>query len=224
MDLQRLAKVMAMAASDNEAEALHALRTANRLLNSAGLDFVALASRLGGAESSIRMEDLEDTVFDLRNEIRHLRAENERLRQGPVNLAAAAQDAAGVIRLRAELDEARETIAAERMRAERGVAVEASLRADLAQALDVADRLTRQFEPLRNRAERLEAENRRLSLVAAALKTELDERIADQSHPLPPIVQSPPPLPAQAVPMVVHKASHSRRGKAMPVGQYALFQ
>lgn len=240
MDVQKLAKVLAMAASDNDAEALHALRTAGRLLEGAGLDFVALAERLAGSGpvvSVTRLEDLEDTVFDLRNEVRHLRSENERLRKGlPVgpasaaatpNLADTAQDLAQTIRLQAELDAARSDMA-------QGKAREEDLRGDLAQAIDVAQRLTQQFETLKGRNDRLEAENRRLTLVAGALKAELDERIADRDHPLPSPTQRPDtiarpepmarveaaPRRAPAPPPVV--APH-RRGKAAPANQYALF-
>ncbi|ARJ66650.1 metalloendopeptidase [Magnetospirillum sp. ME-1] len=243
MDVQRLAKVLALAASDNDAEALHALRTAGRLLEAAGLDFVALASRLaegGPVVSATRLEDLEDTVFDLRNEIRHLRSENEKLRQGgPVagtgaaagGLAAAAQDVAQSIRLKAELDELRETLGAEKRRADAAQAAERTLHADLVQAAELAERLGAQFESLKGRADRLEAENRRLGLVAAALKAELDERIADQSHPLPPslpTVTSPAPAPVVRADPAPRRASApppaARRGKAgAPVNQYALF-
>lgn len=240
MDVQRLAKVLALAASDNDAEALHALRTAGRLLEGAGLDFVALASRLadgGPVVSATRLEDLEDTVFDLRNEIRHLRSENEKLRQGgPVaagGLAAAAQDAAQSIRLKAELDELRETLGAEKRRADAAQAAERALHADLVQAAELAERLGVQFDSLKGRADRLEAENRRLGLVAAALKVELDERIADQSHPLPPplpTVASPVPAPVVRAEPAPRRASApppsaaARRGKAgAPASQYALF-
>ncbi|MBI3445889.1 MAG: DUF2786 domain-containing protein [Magnetospirillum sp.] len=237
MDVQRLAKVLAMAASDNEAEALHALRTAGRLLDGAGLDFVALAGRLaesGPVISSTRLEDLEDTVFDLRNEIRHLRSENESLRRsGPAaapaaGLANAAQDAAQLIRLRAERDELQETLSAEKRRADKAQADETALRGDLGQAIEMAERLAAQFETLKGRADRLEAENRRLGLMAAALKGELDERIADQTHPLPPTAPVIPPVaraepaPRRAAPPPV--AAAARRGKpATPVNQYALF-
>jgi len=236
MDVQRLAKVLALAASDNDAEALHALRTAGRLLEAAGLDFVALASRLaegGPVVSSSRMEDLEDTVFDLRNEIRHLRSENEKLRQGgpaPVGgLASAAQDVAQTIRLKAELDELRETLGAEKRRADAAQAAERALHADLVQAAELAERLGAQFDSLKGRADRLEAENRRLGLVAAALKGELDERIADCNHPLPPVAQqAPAPVlraePAPRRPSTPPPPAMARRGKAgAPVNQYALF-
>ncbi|MDO8605510.1 MAG: metalloendopeptidase [Phaeospirillum sp.] len=232
MDVQKLAKVLAMAASDNDVEALHALRTADRLLNNAGLDFVALAERLsasGPVISATRMEDLEDTVFDLRNEVRHLRSENERLRQPGVaapNLACAAQDVAQAIRLQAELDGLRAELV-------KGKADELALRGDFAQAIAVAERLTRQFEQMKGRNDRLEAENRRLSLVAGALKAELDERLADRNHPLPTPTQRPDTI-ARPEPMARVEPSAPRRvapspalairgGKPAPVGQYALF-
>ena len=245
MDVQKLAKVLAMAASDNEAEALHALRTATRLLGNVGLDFVALASRLSDSSQESpdgRIDEMEDAIFDLRNEIRHLRTENERLRQGlaapppttppPANLAAATQDAAQVIRLRAELDAALDQLSGLRTDQQ---ASELALRADLAQAIDVAERLTRQFDQIKGRADRLEAENRRLSLMAAALKAELDERIADSLHPLPSPTQRPDtiirpepmarpdPSPRRTTsPPATHPPA-PRRGKAPPAGQYALF-
>jgi hypothetical protein len=230
MDVQKLAKVLAMAASDNDAEAMHALRTAGRLLDNAGLDFVALAERLAASDEvapDSRREDLEDAIFDLRNELRHLRAENERLRQAPAqavppvaapNLANAAQDAAQVIRLRAELDCARQELVRANSEAE---ARETALRADLGQAIEVAERLTRQFSQIKGRSDRLDAENRRLSLVAAALKAEMDERVADRLHPLPPskpepfLRSEPPPRRAAQPP--------ARRSKTPPPGQYALF-
>ena len=224
-----------MAASDNDTEALHALRTAGRLLDNAGLDFVALAERLSTSDPTVsltRLEDLEDTVFDLRNEIRHLRSENERLRLGTPaaapNLADAALGAAQTIRLQAELDAVRAELAQSRGQ-------ESALRGDLAQAIDVAERLTRQFETLKGRNDRLEAENRRLTLVAGALKAELDERIADREHPLPTPTQRPEsivrpepmaraePAPRRAAgpPAVVVPAP--RRGKPVAANQYALF-
>ena len=84
MDVQKLAKVLALAASDNDTEALQALRTAKRLLEGEGADFVELARRLteGAQSDAVGREVLEDAIFDLRNEIRHLRSENERLKQG----------------------------------------------------------------------------------------------------------------------------------------------
>ncbi|KIL98146.1 hypothetical protein CCC_01207 [Paramagnetospirillum magnetotacticum MS-1] len=238
MDVQRLAKVLALAASDNDSEALHALRTAGRLLEGAGLDFVALASRLaesGPVVSSTRLEDLEDTVFDLRNEIRHLRSENEKLRQtGPGaagGLANAAQDVAQTIRLKAELDDLRETLGAEKRRADAAQAAEQALHADLTQAFEMVEHLTTQFENLKGRADRLEAENRRLSLVAAALKGELDERLADRNHPLPPVAAPPAPAPVLRADPAPRRTSApppptvgTRRSKAgLPVNQYALF-
>lgn len=239
MDVQRLAKVLALAASDNEAEALHALRTAGRLLEAAGMDFVSLAGRLaeGGAAplpNAERLEDLEDALFDLRNEVRRLRSENERLRQGgaaPSGLAEAAQDAAHLIRLTAELGETREALAVERRRAERAEGNEQSLHTELVRALGAAETLTTQVETLKGRCDRLEAENRRLGLVAKALRGEMDEMLADRNHPLPPPASLPPPAPVVAVAEPAPRRAVAaptppavRRGKvAPPAGQYALF-
>lgn len=240
MDVQRLAKVLALAASDNDAEALHALRTAGRLLEGAGLDFVALASRVaegGPVISSTRLEDLEDTIFDLRNEIRHLRSENETLRQtgpAPANgLASAAQDVAQIIRLQAERDELRQALGAETRRADAAQAAEQARLGDLAQAIDAAERLAAQLEALKGRTDRLEAENRRLGLVATALKGELDERLADRNHPLPPVAASQIVSPVAAPVVRAEPAPRrpaapppppARRPKAAPpVNQYALF-
>jgi regulator of replication initiation timing len=242
MDVQRLAKVLALAASDNEVEALHALRTAGRLLESAGLDFVALAANLAGGgplHGATRLEDLEDTVFDLRNEIRHLRSENEKLRrEGPAapapGLADAAQDAALLIRLKAELDDTKDTLAAEKRRADGAEREILVLHGDLGQAVAVAEQLANQAETLKGRCDRLEAENRRLGLVATALKGELDERLADRTHPLPPAAP-PSTATAPAAPPVARaepaprrptaSAQPPRRAKsaALPANQYALF-
>ncbi|RAU23761.1 metalloendopeptidase [Paramagnetospirillum kuznetsovii] len=240
MDVQRLAKVLAMAASDNEAEALHAVRTAKRLLDNAGLDFVALAERMSAAgpmTSSSRVEDLEDAVFDLRNEIRHLRSENERLRQGqPVAAPAAPNlaDAAATLRLQVELDTARQTLARHRADAE---AAELALRADLTQAIAAMERLTEQYGEIKSRNDRLEAENRRLTLVASAVKAELDERMADRIHPLPTPTLRPDSI-ARPEPMARIEAkskveappprraaphSAASRAKPTPANQYALF-
>lgn len=181
MDAQKLAKVLAMAASDNESEALHALRTARRLLDGHGVDFVEVARRVaeaqpaGAGSAGAHIEDLEDAVFDLRNEIRHLRAENERLRQSrpaPVDtpsFADAARDAAAAIRLRAELAETRdrtELLEAEVLRLK---AHEVQTREHLKQEMAEAARLAARVEDLDRRRLRLEAENRRLTIEAQAL-------------------------------------------------------
>lgn len=176
MDAQKLAKVLAMAASDNETEAVHALRTARRLLDGAGVDFVEVARRVACApvpdagSAQARLEDLEDSIFDLRNEIRHVRAENERLRQGhtattPVvqpSLAEAAREAAESIRLRAELANLRDLhdeLGAELLRLKaHGIGL--SEQAKLARA--EAARLAGRVQELDGQRARLEAENRRL--------------------------------------------------------------
>lgn len=210
MDAQKLGKVLAMAASDNETEALHALRTAKRLLDGHGLDFVELAGRLAGRHS--HAEALEDAVFDLRNEIRHLRAENERLRQGrpavppPASLHEAARDAAELIRLRAELDGARAETA-------RVLAHQESLQEQFRHALAEAGELGVRLAEVESRRMRLEAENRRLSHANHALTVDLAEA-RTRTLPVPVVAEQ--------------KGSDHKRGKshassAKGRGQYALF-
>ncbi len=194
MDAQKLAKVLAMAASENEAEALHALRTARRLLDGHGVDFVEVARRVADGQPAAagspraQVEDLEDAIFDLRNEIRHLRAENERLRQGrapapaaePASFADAAREAAAAIRLRAELADARdrlETLENEMLGLR---AHEAQTREHLKQEMAEAARLAARAEEADNRRLRLEADNARLAAEAGAL----GDRVADLSAQL----------------------------------------
>lgn len=223
MDAQKLAKVLALAASDNEAEAVHALRTARRLLDGHGMDFVALAARLG-AEGD---EALKDAVFDLRNEVRHLRAENEKLRQGrppsaasAPNLADAARDAAELIRLRAELDQAR----AEAQRAHHH---QEGLQEQFRQALAEAGQLALRLSEAESRRMRLEAENRRLTHANHALKVDLAAAQAQgqaQATVVP--VHVPGPLLRSSVAEMV--AADRKKGKAggastKGVGQYVLF-
>ena len=210
MDAQKLAKVLAMAASDNETEALHALRTARRLLDGHGLDFVELAGRLSGAGD----EALKDAVFDLRNEVRALRAENERLRQGRPAVPAgapslhdAARDAAELIRLRAELDGAR-------AEAQRAQMHEATLQEQFRQALAEAGELGLRLSEAESRRMRLEAENRRLGHANHALKVDLAEARAIR-----------PSAPPTVVAAAVGDQSKGKRGgvSAKGRGQYVLF-
>jgi chromosome segregation ATPase len=182
MDYSKLAKVLALAASDNPTEALHALTTARRLLEAEGADFVELARRLAEAEAvgngGVDREVLEDAIFDLRNEIRHLRSENERLKQGrgmpaagvaePPSFQDAARAAADVIRLRAELDEAAGHLA-------RAEAAEAELRRALAVAEAEGATMAARLAEADARRMRLEVENRRLSHANHALGVELRE-------------------------------------------------
>lgn len=223
MDAQKLAKVLALAASDNEAEAVHALRTARRLLDGHGMDFVALAARLseGGDEA------LKDAVFDLRNEVRHLRAENEKLRQGrpasassapnlAPNLADAARDAAELIRLRAELDQAR-------AEAQRVHHHQEGLQEQFRQALTEAGQLALRLSEAESRRMRLEAENRRLSHANHALKVDL---AAAQAQAVAAPVHVPGPLARPSVAEMV--VTDRKKGKAggvstKGVGQYVLF-
>lgn len=215
MDVQKLAKVLALAASDNDSEALHALRTAKRLLDGHGADFVELARRLAEGGSGRDAEALEDAVFDLRNEIRHLRAENERLRQGrgpaaaaePPSIHDAAKDAAAAIRLRAELARLSEELEATRTELLRVRAHEATMHDQFREALAEAGRISVKLAETDSRRMRLEAENRRLSHANHALTVELEEARSAK--------------PAAASPD--HPAKHAKRGKAgTGSGQYAL--
>lgn len=213
MDAQKLAKVLALAASDNETEALHALRTARRLLDSHGSDFVDLSNRLAGGGAS---EALEDAVFDLRNEVRHLRGENERLRQGrpapggatvPPSFQDAARDAAELIRLRAELD----TLRAEVLRLQ---AHEITVQEQFRHALAEAGALGVRLSEVESRRLRLEAENRRLSHANHALKLDLAEAQA--------LAPTATTVVAANLPTERHKgkkAGVTAKGR----GQYALF-
>ncbi len=174
MNFDKLAKVLALAASSNDAEAVHALRTARRLLEGEGLDFVELAGRLAaapGADPTL-VDRLQDTCFDLRNELRHLRSENERLKRiptpAPVGLAQAAETAAAAIRLRALLAEAETELAAERDRARQWEAAAAHHAHRLEETQGEALRLAARLADLDRLRQRLEAENRRLTIAALA--------------------------------------------------------
>jgi len=205
VNVQKLAKVLALAASDNDSEALHALRTAKRLLEAEGSDFVGLAGRLasapdwgGGLEV---IEDLEDTVFDLRAELRALRGENERLKAEMTGaaraggLAEAAEAVAASIRLRSRVAELAEELEIERAEA-------LHHRAQAAQ-------LARQLEEA-------QAERHRLSLLAQALRTKLDAQAEDHG-PLAPDI----PFVAEIRPIKRRRRPAGRGEKSL--AQYALF-
>ncbi|HLO78191.1 MAG TPA: DUF2786 domain-containing protein [Magnetospirillum sp.] len=223
MDLEKIGKVLALAASDNDAEALHALRTARRLLEAHGADFVELARRIGG-DDGVSRAVLEDAVFDLRNEVRQLRAENERLKQTrampsaaePSSMFDAARAAGDVIRLRAELTELAETLERERAQTRHLLANEAALHASLQDAMAEAARLGGRLSEADSRRMRLEAENRRLLHANHALSVELEEAKA-QTPPLVPAMLPPEPAPER-------KPRPEARGRAKaPANQYALF-
>jgi len=211
MDLPRIVKVLALAASENEAEALHALRTARRLLAEAGSDFVDFVHRLGGADGVSR-EVLENTIFDLRNEVRQLRSENERLRQGrgldgaPTSMFEAARAASDVIRLRAELAEATETLAEER-------AAQAALRTTLQEMQAELSAAIARLSEAETRRAALEAENRRLAQANQSLLAQLAGRSAVRDDSASPPSASPPPG---------RRPRGAMRAKA-GAGQYALF-
>jgi|AGTN01.1.fsa_nt_gi hypothetical protein len=228
MDVSKLAKVLALAASDNDAEAVHALRTARRLLEAGGGDFVELARRMGGDgdRGDVEREALEDAVFDLRNEIRHLRAENERLKQGRAPAPAAgpggfhdsARAEAAAIRLRAEVAELRDVLEVERTEMLRLKAQEATLHQSFQEAIAEAGKLGTRITECEARRLRLEAENRRLTHANHALAVELEEMRAQQvrfaaelvAHEVRQDMAGTRPKPA------------ARRLKGGP-GQYALF-
>jgi len=210
MDVQKLAKVLALAASDNDTEALQALRTAKRLLEGEGADFVELARRLteGAQSDAVGREVLEDAIFDLRNEIRHLRSENERLKQGrgggpapaaePPSFQDAARAAADVIRLRAELANLSDALTVERDEVLRMKAVEANLHQSFQEALAEAGRM------------RLEAENRRLLHANHALSVDLAEARAARPAPEPEPMQPKVPVAAKQAPRRKAKGAASQ--------------
>jgi len=205
VNVQKLAKVLALAASDNDSEALHALRTARRLLEADGSDFVSLAARLGGGEGGDEViEDLEDTIFDLRAELRQMRGDNERMKAELLatavsgGLAEAAEAAASAIRLRARVAELTEEMEVERAEALRH-------RAHAAQ-------ISRQLEEA-------QAERRRLTLLAQALRARLDA-IAENGGPLAP--EAPFVAEAARAPRQARRRrAPGRADKAL--AQYALF-
>lgn len=216
MDAQKLAKVLAMAASDNEIEAVHALRTARRLLDASGVDFVEVARRVACAQvpdsgsAQVRIEDLEDSLFDLRNELRHVRAENERLRKGPAptvppSLAEAARDAADSIRLRAELANLRDLHEEQGAEILRLKAQGVGLTEQITLARAEAARLAGRVQELDGQRARLEAENRRLATTNRAPSLNLDESSA--------VPHAAPPRP---------KAKPRAKSPKKPANQYAL--
>lgn len=227
MDVQKLAKVLALAASDNDAEALHALRTAKRLLDGHGADFVELARRVAaaGPGRAAETDSLHDALFDMRNEIRHLRAENERFRQGRAPLAEpapnfperapsfqdAARDAAAAIRLRAELARLSDELEGSRTEMLRLQAHEAVMRDQFGTALAEAGQLGVKLSEAETRRMRLEAENRRLAHANHALKVELEELRAVQ-----------PAAPAIPEPVAAKPVRRAKAGKAKPASQFAL--
>ncbi|MBX9633966.1 MAG: DUF2786 domain-containing protein [Magnetospirillum sp.] len=224
MDVQKLAKVLALAASDNETEAVHALRMARRLLETHGFDFVELSRRV--AEGGSGADDvLKDAIFDLRNEIRTLKCENERLKQGrspastafePVSFHEAARDAAAAIRLRAEIDGLADALAVERAENLRLKTQEATLWQALQEAQAEACGMGTRLSEANTRRMRLEVENRRLVHANHALGIELEEARAERAR--------------AAVDMVVHQDFSGKKLKGGPrakakamASQYALF-
>lgn len=224
MDMQKLAKVLAMAGSENETEATHALRMAKKILAVDGLDFIDLAKSVAAPASSsvsptASNDVLHNAIFDLRNEVRQLRAENHRLKQGMPTAAPApaqsfhdsARDAATVIRLRSELD-------SERAQTARLKQHESLLRQQLTDILAEADDLRRRLSDAESRRMRSDVENRRLLHANHALDVEnceLRSALAAQDD-APPPVKLPRPA-ARPVARGVEQAAI-----AAPIQQYSL--
>lgn len=244
MNVEKLAKVLAMAASDNETEAVHALRTARRLLETEGVDFVELARMLTDGQppdDDLNIDRLQDTIFDLRNEVRHLRAENEHLKRsvrseqvppltGIAGLSQAAEAAASAIRLRSQLADITAILECERTQ---NLALKTSAAAQEQTIEDLTaenTRLATRVGELENRRQRMEAENRRLSNLAHALRTELSDR-QDPPPPPPnmawqnPISAMPAVtvMPTPAAPFVESRQANRRRNTRKATDQYALF-
>ncbi len=198
MASDRIAKVLALAASDNEAEALHALRTAQRLLAAEGIDFVELSRRLIAGDESEALTAMEDELFDLRAEVRRLRGEIDKPVRPPADSAngfgRAAETEAQLIRLRARLAELTADLEGERSQTLRLQASNANL--------------LRQCEE----THRLRQENRRLIQIAEAMAAEAAARAAE-CHRLTQSLESKPRA---------HPAP-KRRAAGAPVRQYALF-
>lgn len=85
---EQLAQAVTLVDSDTPEEALAGLQAVRHILSCLGLDIVDMARRLAEAEvphdESVhdleeQVEHLQSTLFDLRNDIRTLRAENIRL-------------------------------------------------------------------------------------------------------------------------------------------------
>jgi len=203
MDIQKLAKVLAMAGSENETEAAHALRTAKRMLTAEGLDFIDLAKAMSGA-GDVSASVLQDAIFDLRNEVRQLRAENNRLKQSsgtpasvtappPASFQDSAREAANLIRLRSELDAAMEQMAAQK-------AHEVELRRQINDLVAEADDLRRRLADAESRRMRSDVENRRLLHANHALDVEnceLRAALTAKSEPEPAPIPAALPAPSR---------------------------
>lgn len=87
----QLARALTLVDSPRPEEALTALQAARHILMCLGIDVIEVARRLaevqaphdddGAAELQEKLKVFESVIFDLRNDVRGLRAENERLRR-----------------------------------------------------------------------------------------------------------------------------------------------
>ncbi|WP_173979047.1 hypothetical protein [Magnetospirillum sp. UT-4] len=122
MDPTKFGKILSLAASDNEAEALRALQVAKRMLDGAGLDFVDLAHLATSTEEGGEAEaiaELQESLARIRRENRLLKVENRRLRTAtPATAPECARDVADVERKLAAEMSARARAEAERLAAD----------------------------------------------------------------------------------------------------------
>ena len=185
MDLEKFAKVLALAGSSNDMEALAALRRARQMLAADDMDFIDVVDSLvsiptGDAEV---IEELEATILELRGEIRDLKSENRRLRRdaaAPASARTSPTNAGTVARLRAELASVDETLSAREAERDRlrVVAANERKRADAAEATqaqlnDLLGELEGQLRMQGARAAGLQREVERLRLEGYRLTAEL---------------------------------------------------
>jgi hypothetical protein len=162
MDPRKFGKILSLAASDNEAEALRALQVAKRMLDGAGLDFVDLAHLATATEAGGEAElvaELQESLARIRRENRLLKVENRRLRTAtPATAPECDRDVADVkLKLAAERS-ARARAEAERL----AVAEEAArLAADIRQLTAACSHLKCELERSEHERYRLVAEARR---------------------------------------------------------------
>jgi chromosome segregation ATPase len=160
MDALKFGKILSLAASDNEAEALRAIQAAKRMLTAAGLDFVDLANLATAPaeiEESGALADLREKLLQLRRENRQLKGENRRLRASrPIPELGGARD----------IEKADRRSAAEKAARERAEVA-------CAQLTELIGRLEKEREIAGQEAARLTAEVRRLNAAAAHQDSEL---------------------------------------------------
>jgi hypothetical protein len=172
MNMEKLAKLLSLAASPNEPEALVAVRMASSLLARNGLDFVDLSNLLRDAEER---RALEDQLLALRRENRSLKRERARVQQGGVQSKAVPDGAMPELRLQlAEEKIARRAAESECARlTERVAQLERLWRRSAQRRTSQAAELQEaraEIDKLALRVRKLEATNHRLALKIEAGK------------------------------------------------------